>query len=105
MFVMAEPKTTANLADIHLLACDARERIYASCVVGCGGVCILGRFEMLGNGVVAPEGCSYICVLEQVSDFVTKGVENVNTAHLVLSVSVVEDDSKMHGHMKLKNVF
>jgi hypothetical protein len=73
MFVIVESKAPAGLADIHLLACDARERIYASCVIGSGAVCVLGRFEMLGNGVVAPEGYSYICVLEEVSDFFDQG--------------------------------
>jgi hypothetical protein len=58
------------LAEKILLACDKRKSIYAFGVVGAGGGgCSLGRFEMLGNGVVAPEGYSYICVLEQVSDF------------------------------------
>jgi hypothetical protein len=37
MFIIAELKAAAGLADIYILACHERERIYASCVVGSRG--------------------------------------------------------------------
>jgi hypothetical protein len=44
---------------------------------------MVGGFEALKDGIVAPERNPYVRVFKQVSNFLTRGVEKVKTDHLV----------------------